>query len=347
MRSIVRAVLFGVLVLAIAGGVTWGFYANRGEQAADSDDAPVQAPSRVSSQEGRSVLSFDEDAQKANGIRTMVLSASSQRSRTPATGVVVQLQPLLDLKASYNAPRTELLRTNANARASAQEYRRLKQLNEEDKDASDKSVEAARAASENDAALVQNAQQAITILHANALLHWGGVVTGWMERDSAEFEALLKQQRFLLQVTSTAGGGLALPGEATVELPDGTHTVARFVSPVPQLDSRLQTPSALYVISAHPGLVAGMNLSVFLPAQAVQTGVVLPSSAVVWSQGNAWCFVETTPGKFSRIAVDTSNPASNGWFVTKEITPGMRVVTAGAQTLLSEEFRSQIQADAD
>lgn len=348
MKSIVRVVLSFVLLLVVVGGVIWGFYANRGEQAADADDdAPVQAPSRMSSAAGQTLLSFDDNAQKANGIRTTVLVATRHRPRTQATGVVVQLQPLLDLKASYNTPRTDLLRTTANARASEQEYQRLKELNQDGKNASDKSVETARAASENDAALVDNAQQALTVLHANAVLRWGSVVTGWMERNSPEFEALLNQRSFLLQVTNTAGGPARTPTQATVQLPDDTRTEARFISVVPQLDPRLQTASALYVIPGHAGLVPGLNLSVFLPGHELQSGVMLPMAAVVWYQGTAWCYVETSSGKFDRVAVDTSNPTENGWFVTKGLDPGVRVVTAGAQTLLSEEFRSQIQADND
>jgi membrane fusion protein, multidrug efflux system len=68
---------------------------------------------------------------------------------------------------------------------------------------------------------------------------------------------------------------------------------------------------------------------------------------VVWSQGTAWCYVEEAPGEFMRTAVQTSDLVSAGWFVTEGIDPNARVVTAGAQTLLSEEFRSQIQADQD
>jgi hypothetical protein len=48
-----------------------------------------------------------------------------------------------------------------------------------------------------------------------------------------------------------------------------------------------------------------------------------------------------------RTAVETSNPVSDGWFIAEAIGPNARVVTSGAQTLLSEEFRSRIQADQD
>lgn len=348
MKSIFRIVILSLIVLITAGGLIWGFRAGRSEQAAEAErDSPVEARSRVTSDNGRTVLTLDAAAQKANGIVTIVLGSTEQRAESQATGVVVQLQPLLDLKASYNTPATDLLRARANSRASLAEYQRLRQLNEDGKNASDKAVEAARATAEGDEALVQNAQQAINVLKSTALLRWGPVVAGWVERNSPQLDALLMQRRFLLQVTGTTASPFAAPKQAIVQFADGTHGTGRFVSIIPQLDPRLQTPSVLYVIATHPGLVPGINLSVFLPSGSERSGVVVPTNAVVWSQGNAWCYVEEKPGKFVRTAVLTTNPNAQGWFVTEGISSGERVVISGAQTLLSEEFRSQIQADQD
>ena len=348
MKSAFRIVLLVLIVAVVAGGLIWGFFAGRGEQAAEAQrEAPVKAPSRVSSENGLTVLSFDPPAQRANGIVTSVLAPTRQRVEGQATGIVVQLQPLLDLKASYNTPATDLIRARANARASSAEYERLRLLNQDGKNASDKALEAARATAESDAALVQNAQQAITVLKGTTLLHWGPVVAGWIEGNSPQLDSLLMQRMFLLQVTSTTAGPFAAPKEATVQYADGTHATARFVSVLPQLDPRLQEPSLLYLLSPHPGLVPGVNVSVFLPSGQEQTGVVVPSSAIVWSQGTAWCYVEQSPGKFARTAVATNESATHGWFVTSGVASGANVVVAGAQTLLSEEFRSQIQANQD
>ncbi len=348
MKSTLRAVIFFLVIVAIAGGLIWGFLAGRKDQAAEAQsESPVQAPSRVTSENGHTVLAFDAAAQKTNGILTTALIPTKQQIESQATGVVVQLQPLLDLKASYNTPRTDLIRARANARASEAEYERLRQLNQNGKNASDRAVEAARATAESDAAVVQNAQQAITVLQESALLHWGPAVARWLEGNSPQLDALLMQRRFLLQVTATTATSFAAPKQAIVQYADGTHAQARFVSVLPQLDPRLQTPSLFYEVAAHPGLVPGINLSVFLPSGPLEHGVIIPSDVVVWSQGSAWCYVEESLGKFVRTAVPTSNPVSGGWFMTEGIDPNARIVTSGAQTLLSEEFRSQIQADQD
>jgi hypothetical protein len=43
--------------------------------------------------------------------------------------------------------------------------------------------------------------------------------------------------------------------------------------------------------------------------------------------------------------VSTDTPLPNGYFITSEFKPGDRILIRGAQFLLSEEFRSQIQPE--
>jgi hypothetical protein len=348
MRSTLRFIVVVVAVIVLAGGLIWGFLAGRKEQSAEAQaDAPMLAPSRVASQNGETVLAFDTAAQKTNGIVTAALIHTRQSAESQATGVVLQLQPLLDLKTSYNTASTDIAKARAAANASRAEYERLRQLNQDGKNASDKAVEAARAASENDAALVKNAEQSQTILKSSTRLHWGSIVANWLEQGSPQLDALLAQRMFLLQVTNASSSNFTAPQQATVQYTDGTHSTAHLISVLPQLDPRLQAPSLLYSVAAHPGLIPGINLAVFLPSGPEQNGRLIPSGAVVWWQGKAWCYAEEAPGKFTRRAIATSNPVVNGWFVAEGIDPDARVVTVGAQTLLSEEFRSQIQADQD
>jgi hypothetical protein len=74
-------------------------------------------------------------------------------------------------------------------------------------------------------------------------------------------------------------------------------------------------------------------------------GVVIPDSAVVWLDGRAWAYVQKGRGSFIRQEVVTNHPVEKGWFVTKKFQNGDRVVVQGAQLLLSEEFRVQIQIE--
>lgn len=348
MKPILRLVIVCIFTLGIAGGLIWGFLSGRSEQAAEAErDAPVEAPSRISSDGGKTILTFDEQAQRANAIAITTLAAGRRTAETQATGVVLQLQPLLDLKTSYNAALMDIAKARAAATASQAEYKRLVELNQGGQNVSAKAVEGARAASESDAAVFENAEQSLAVLKISMRLHWGATVAAWLEQGAPQLDALLAQRTYLLQVTATVAGGVTAPADATVQFPDNTHSIAHLISALPQLDPRLQAPSFLYVVYARAGLVPGITLPVFLPAGPLRNGVVVPYAAVVWRQGRAWCYVEESPHKFTRYEVSTANPTPAGWFVSEGIAAGARVVTAGAQTLLSEEFRTQIQADQD
>lgn len=348
MKSAFRLVIMVAVALVVAGLLIWAFRAGRSEQAAEEEsDTPLEAPSRTTQESGKTVLTFDADAQRANGIMVTALHADRRSPEVEANAVVLQLQPLLDLETGINTANMEIAKAGAASQASQAEYKRLSALNQNGQNVSEKAVEAARAASESDAAVLENARQSLAVLRDSMRLRWGKVISDWLEHGSPQFHALLAQNESLLQVTAANHPGWIAPRQAVVPLPVGIHASARLIASLPQLDPRLQAPGFLYVVSARPPLVPGTNLSLYLPAGPAKNGAIIPNSAVVWWQGRAWSYVEQAPGKFTRAPVSTDNPVAGGWFVSEGIPAGARVVTAGAQTLLSEEFRSQIQPDQD
>lgn len=345
MKSVLRNTLIVFAVAAIVAAIVWGFVTGHTDN--NDNDAPIQAQSRAAQTNGLTVLSFDDQAQHANGIVVTILAATRRSAETPAAATVLDLQPLLDLQSKFTAAETAIAQARAGAGASEAEYKRLADLNRSGENVSEKSIEAARATSISDAAALSNAQQSLTTLEDSTRLHWTPTLADWIEKGSSQFRALLAQRAYLLQVTATSPGEWTPPSEAMIQLPGGAHLAAHLVAALPQVDPRLQAAAYLYSVPAHTGLISGINLPVSLPAGPQQRGVIVPQSAVVWAQSSSWCYVETAPGKFTRMAVSTANPTPGGWFVTTRVAPGARVVTGGAQTLLSEEFRSQIQSEDD
>ena len=67
-------------------------------------------------------------------------------------------------------------------------------------------------------------------------------------------------------------------------------------------------------------------------------GLIVPTSAVVWSEGKAWVYQQTAADHFTRRAVPTDIPVEKGFFVAEGFSPGDKLVTRGAQALLSEEL---------
>lgn len=264
----------------------------------------------------------------------------------PAIGVILPLQNLIDLRASYSTAVAQALKAGAAAHASEAEYERLLGLNRNGKSASDKAVEAAHAQSESDQATLRNAEESLSLQKSGVLQQWGTTVAQWLFDNSPQFTRLLAQSQVLVQITLSTGT-VILPETAWLESPERKLIPARFVSLLPQLDPRLQGRSLLYMASARPGLIPGLSLTAHLPAGPVRLGVVIPSGAIIWLQGRAWCYVEQQADRFVRHEVSASNPVSEGFFAIAGFHPGDRIVTTGAQTLLSEEFRSKIQVLGD
>jgi hypothetical protein len=53
--------------------------------------------------------------------------------------------------------------------------------------------------------------------------------------------------------------------------------------------------------------------------------------------------VQIAPTQFERRQLDVTSPVARGWFVPSGFVTGEHVVVTGAQVLLSEELKSQIQ----
>ena len=109
--------------------------------------------------------------------------------------------------------------------------------------------------------------------------------------------------------------------------------------------------AAVSTAQAHAGTYSALIGSTAKPevngtAGVCQT-VTVPAAAVVWWQDRAWVYQRTEPDKFVRVEIATDLPAPGGGYIVAGMPHDVEIVTSGAQLLLSEEFRSQIQVDED
>jgi multidrug efflux pump subunit AcrA (membrane-fusion protein) len=135
-----------------------------------------------------------------------------------------------------------------------------------------------------------------------------------------------------------ADAKVGVPKTILLEIPGTTRAGANLVSPFPRVDPRIQGRSFLYLAPAVQGLTPGMNLLARLSVGAQMRGLIVPTSAVVWSEGKAWVYQQTASERFTRRVVPTEVPVEQGFFVAQRFSPGDKVVIQGAQALLSEEM---------
>jgi len=341
-----RTLRWTLLCVGVAAGTAVVLYGARrvhgeSQQASEAtnkeDSQSAERP--ATGQIGEPVIRLNPAALTVSGVRTATLARVNGRAETQVLAVVLAPQELLDLRTAYIAAVLQVEKAKAALGASSLEYQRLKQLNQEDKNASDKAVQAAEATFRSDQAALHNAEQALELAKMPTIQRWGPVVGRWITDDAPLLHDVLEGRRLLLQVTSPAG---VTPTQRLV-VQTGQHaTEASLLSLIPRVDSRFQTPSYLYTALASRELVPGMNVVAFAPRGSQQPGVLLPREAVLWWQGKSWAYIETVPGSFTRKEVSLDTPLNDGWFV-RDLMPGNHVVTTGAQQLLSQEFRSETQ----
>ena len=88
------------------------------------------------------------------------------------------------------------------------------------------------------------------------------------------------------------------------------------------------------------------------PRARSRPAVAVPIGAVLFHQGRALVYVRVKPGAYQRREVRLLGREGDSWALAARQTsdpsglePGEVVVHRGAQVLLSEEFRSDVDAD--
>ena len=338
--------LIAVVAFLLIGAFLAWIFMKGGQEMMDSDEeAPVESPSRVSVQGGEKVITLDIATRIKSGIETEALKPAMHTVEIRAYGIVLGIGDLIDLRKGYADAKAAVEKTEARLVASRTEYARLKALNEENRNVSDKALEAAQALLSSDSADAAGAEEALRALRAGALQRWGGVITGWVYGDSGAFRRLAGQKDLLVQVTLPREAGLVTaPHIATVRTRDGRFVRARPVSPAPSTDPRIQGASFFYTVSSKDsGLLPGMNVTAYLPGGPEIRGIIVPSSAIVWWQGRAWVYARSGMDRLVRREVSSEMPVKGGLFTSKGFREGDEIITKGAELFLSEEFRAQIK----
>ena len=148
-----------------------------------------------------------------------------------------------------------------------------------------------------------------------------------------------------MRIVLPLGSDPQAPSQITID--DGTHEriTATFVSQSPQSSPTVMGSAYLYAAPAN--LPVGSNLVAHLPSsKPVESGVIVPSDAVLWFGGQPWAYVLQGQIHFVRRPVFEKFRYANGFFVSGGFKPGDRVVTQGAELLLSEEQRPPVTSVA-
>lgn len=287
-------------------------------------------------------------------------------------GVVGLIEPRLsaveraDLASRLATAKGEVEEIKADLDAARHSYENKHQLNAQGRIVSDRAMEEALAKVKSDEARLGAARETVALVESAltatsgpagplpmALARGGEVVDVGAQADEcveaghpilrvAQFDHLLAR--------------ITIPGGESWSGPPGRARIAPMSMPGRMYDAE---PTAVGA-SIDPKmqgrvLIFGLNAagSSLRPGTAVQAfvsqpgdpvaGVVLPNESVIRHSGTTWVYVEQEPGKYSRRPALLERPVSGGWFTAHGFRAGERVVTTGAQSLLSAELKSQFE----
>jgi hypothetical protein len=317
-----------------------------GTQAEKHEDQ-IKTVSTAGVEDGRPVVRISAQSQKAAGIAVQTLKSAKREAAFEAYGIVVNLQPLAELRGRYLAAMAESRASRATLAAAESESRRMEMLFRDDRNVSEQAMKAAQARYYSELARQAAADQAAASIRDASRGAWGETVTGWaINPDSQTMRSLLQQTAFLVQLVlphdlprAAVRGKIAV---APAMARENSHP-ASFVADSPQIDPALPGETYFYLVNGG-GFRAGMRVAARIRmGGAPVSGVIVPSAAVVWHAGKAWVYVKDDEQNFERFEVSTTDEMEGGWFNTAGFDDDDEVVVSGAQLLLSEELKFQIR----
>ncbi len=348
-RQLLSRVAGTAIVLGLGTLVIGGYVHGRSEAALEAQrERPVKAPLRVSMEDGKPVISLDAQTEERSAIEASTLEPAAYRDQVRAYGTVLDLARLIELNNSYANARAQREMAEAKLGAAKTALDRAKKLYEDQQNVSLAQLQAAQASFRTDQAALNAAESQVRTLAATARQEWGPALGGALIDQSPMLLRLLARQDLLLQVTLPPGITLpAPPRSASIETTKGSRAPITFVSPATHADPKIQGVSFFYRASAQSAVLPGMSVLAYLPRGPAREGVTVPGAAIVWWQDRAWVYTRANDHTYTRTEIPTDLPAPGGGFIVRDLPANAGVVTRGAQLLLSEEFRAQIQVGED
>jgi len=326
----VNRTIWGILAgLVLGATIVWCVSRPHLSESAKETTRKRAEPSRVIQTNGQTLVMLDRQAQQRAGLKVAELAAVAIKPECQGYGRVVDPAPLAALVAELGTVRAAL-------EASTKEYQRLKLLHTAGQNVSARAFEAAEAALKRD-------QIAADAGHAKLMSAWGrGIVS---QPDLPGFvRSLTDLETALARIDLPLGQALQQPPTsgriaplASAEQP----VAAELIGPVPVADAQSQGQGFLFLLRRNllpPGTAVIGWLAV---SSEVQDGVIVPRSALVRHEGEAFVYLQVEDELFARKAIALVQPMADGWFVGDGLKPKQKIVVTGAQPLLSEELKGQ------
>jgi hypothetical protein len=296
----------------------------------DQNEKPEGASTETSKAQPPGTVELKVNLQQMLHMKIEALSAASAPPELTGYGLVLDPAPLAAMVSEWAVAR-------AAATASDQELERTKILHRQNT-ASERALQAAMSTAARDRLTVDS-------IRARVSLSWGRVIAS--RTDLSELlRALTAQDRVIVRVELPAGEAPSAPPlrARLAALSDANKTIeAEFLSSAPTTDPQLQGQGFLFLthhnaLNLTPGAAVTADLE--LVGESL-SGVLVPESALLRQDTRIWVYKQQSETSFVRTPVLLGPSRPGGWLVTQGLRAADKVVTQGAQVLLSEELKPQ------
>lgn len=288
---------------------------------------PLAAPpASAASSTPEATLRLEPEAVEQAGIETIVVGESRFEQTVRGFGRVLDPALIVDAVANVEA----LGAAEESARA---EQARVEALARDDQNASLREVETARTLAARARADLAMARSRLVVQIGPALARDPELVT--LARRLEDGDASLIR----IDVPGSEQPPAPERGVRFTFYPERREPLeVRYVGPAATVDPTLPGFALLFLATANPPQAGTPVIADCRTAAPPETGVELPPSAVVYLGGRPFAWVEQADGRFERRALETISREDGSLFVRRGLVAGERVVSAGAQQLLSSEL---------
>ncbi|MGC8541568.1 MAG: efflux RND transporter periplasmic adaptor subunit [Phycisphaerae bacterium] len=292
-------------------------------------------------------------------IGSVVIRGSSLAEIKPVVSTTLQITLALEL----TKVRADLVAAKVAQVTSAAAYGREKTLYAQNKAVSLQRVQAAQAAFAGARSRVQADEQSIAAISQQLKTRAGGVLplpvfqSGMITDILAHPGQAVAADQPLLKIEDfhTLLAAVALPASDSGNVAMGTiiriralghrHWLkAKPLALAPQADRQTRGLSVLYVIDNPGSLRPGMAITAMVPKTGkTVTRIIIPRAAVIWWRGERWVFIARGGGMFSLHELIDPQGVPTGYAVKNDSLPAQRIVSQGAQLLLTIKLSSTLK----
>lgn len=297
----------------------------------DEDDKPKKTTTEIQKKvQPPGTVELKVDLQQILHLKIESVSAASAPPELTGSGRVLDPTTFASMVSEWAVAR-------AAAQASDQELERTKILQKQNT-ASLRALQSAESTAMRDRLGVDAIRDRIS-------LSWGRGIARRSDL-TVLLRALTAQDRVIVRVDLPAGEAPSAPPRRArlAALSDADKTIdAEFLGPAPATDPQLQGQGFLFLTHQNAlNLTPGAAVTAYLELGGdAQEGVLVPASALLRHDSQIWVYTQGSETRFVRTRVLLGPAIPNGWLITEGVRAGDRVVTQGAQVLLSEELKPQ------